>query len=63
MISPVPAVDAFIYLSKPFTQDELKKKIKGLLEYRKGSFERYLKKLKVSYTPMFQETLTKLSRL
>ncbi|HOQ39647.1 MAG TPA: response regulator [Fervidobacterium sp.] len=31
------------YLAKPFTQDELKKKIKGLLEYKKGSFERYLR--------------------
>jgi len=31
------------YLSKPFTQDELKKKLKGLIEYRKGSFERYLR--------------------
>ncbi|ABS61519.1 response regulator [Fervidobacterium nodosum] len=31
------------YLSKPFTQDELKKKIRGLLEVRKDSFERYLR--------------------
>ncbi|MGC9772865.1 response regulator [Fervidobacterium islandicum] len=31
------------YLSKPFTQDELRRKIKGLLEHTKDSFERYLR--------------------
>ncbi|QIV79059.1 response regulator [Fervidobacterium pennivorans subsp. carthaginiensis] len=31
------------YLAKPFTQDELRRKIKGLLDYKKDSFERYLR--------------------
>jgi len=31
------------YLAKPFTQDELKRKIRALLEYRKDTFERYLR--------------------
>ncbi|WP_448378101.1 response regulator [Fervidobacterium sp.] len=31
------------YLAKPFTQDELRRKIKGLLDYKKESFERYLR--------------------
>ncbi|MGB9694169.1 MAG: response regulator [Fervidobacterium sp.] len=31
------------YLAKPFTQDELKRKIKGLLDLKKDSFERYLR--------------------
>jgi len=31
------------YLAKPFTQDELRKKIRTLLEYKKDSFERYLR--------------------
>lgn len=31
------------YLAKPFTQDELKRKIKGLLDLKKDSFEKYLR--------------------
>lgn len=31
------------YLAKPFTQDELKRKLKGLLDYKKETFERYLR--------------------
>ncbi|MEJ5256884.1 MAG: response regulator [Fervidobacterium sp.] len=31
------------YLAKPFTQDELRKKLKSLLEYQKESFEKYLR--------------------
>ena len=41
MISPVPVV-SIDYLSKPLLKMNKKKKIKGLLEYRKG-FERYLR--------------------